>query len=280
MWHQGDGTRYNIWANRFVAVDTTPPSILLSSPSNGSVTNLSSIWVAGTAEVGAQVSVNGVAAGVGADGSFGLHVALRPGANLLVATAWDTAGNSRTASVSVTFQDPVPGLIMQLAAAQAGLASAEGNLSVAQAELAAEEARVAALEAGADATQAELASARSNLTAAQTRVTALEADVISTRAQLNLTQAALDEATADLSRAEGRLTTLETKTNATETDLATAKAQAAAASGQVGLATLLGAAGIILGVVSLILALRRKRDANPRAPVESPPTASKEPPPK
>ncbi len=245
VWYQDDGIVQNAWANRF---DDTPPSIVLATPSEGAATNRSSVWAAGTAEIGARVSVGGVEVIVGANGSFGLLVALQPGVNRLVATAWDASDNIANATVNVTFDDPVPLLEAQLATAQADLASARSNLSAAQL-------RVSALEADANSTQSQLDAARADLTAAQARVSTLEASAASTQAAL--------------ASAEARIAALET--NATT-------AQTPAASGQAGLAILVAAIGIAVGAAGCALALRSKKPvavkeitASPAPPPPSPP---------
>jgi hypothetical protein len=198
VWEQYDGTRSNAWANRFVAADSTPPNVVVTAPSNGSATNGSSIWVAGTTEVGARVFVNGAAATVGADGSFGLLVALLPGENLLVATAWDSSGNSGSASVTVTYEDPVPILEDQLVAAQANLTAAQATVSAlavsaasTQTALAASQAREAALEANATAAKADLASAQSRITALETNGSAGQNNAASGQAGLAMLLAAI-----------------------------------------------------------------------------------------
>jgi hypothetical protein len=259
VWYQHSGAplnRYNIRANRFVAVDTSPASIMIASPANGSATNLSSIWVAGSAEVGAQVSVNGVAATVEAGGSFGLLVTLRPGLNLLVASAWDASGNHANATVNVTFEDPVPVLQEKLAAAQASMAS---------------------LETDANATQAQLDAAHANLTAAQASVSTLQASALSAQAALAASQAreaALEAnataAKADLASAQSRIAALETNGTAAPTG---------GASGDAGLAMLLAAVGIAVGAVGCALALRSRRPVVVKETVAAPAPPPPSPPP-
>lgn len=128
VWHHSDGTGYGIWGARFLAIDTVPPVVSLTSPANGTSTNLSTIQVAGFSEPGAQVTVNGLSATVAANGSFRLLVALVPGSNLLVATARDGAGNSATASVNVTYVSPLAALETQVAALQAAMILANASL--------------------------------------------------------------------------------------------------------------------------------------------------------
>jgi hypothetical protein len=181
VWYQDDGTRSNIWANRF---DDKPPSIVLATPSERTVTNRSSVWVAGTVEVGARVSVSGVDVVVGANGTFGLLVALQPGVNRVVATAWDASDNTANATLNVTFEDPVPLLDAQLATAQADLASARSNLSAAQLS-------VSAMEANVTTARADLATAQSRITALETNGSAGQSAAASGQVGLAIVLAAV-----------------------------------------------------------------------------------------
>ena len=99
---------------RSVTRDSTPPAITLIAPANGASTNVSTIVVSGTTEPGARLVVNGIAVAVAVDGTFNAVVSLSQGTNAIVATATDAAGNSRSASVSVTYTNPVSSLEQQL----------------------------------------------------------------------------------------------------------------------------------------------------------------------
>ena len=106
-----------------IVVDTVAPSISLTSPP--STVEVASVTISGSTEAGASVYVNGGAVGVDANGAFSTTVALTPGSNTITAVAMDAAGNSGSTSVSVTFNDPVPGL-------QQGLDTANADLNAAQ----------------------------------------------------------------------------------------------------------------------------------------------------
>jgi hypothetical protein len=112
-----------------IVVDTVDPTISLSSPSSGATVEVASVEVTGSTEAGASVSVNGIAVNVDANGAFSFSLALAPGSNTIDAVATDLAGNSGSTSVSVTFNDPVPGLQQDLNNANDGLNIAEGNVA-------------------------------------------------------------------------------------------------------------------------------------------------------
>ena len=128
VWYQTAGAATSVWANTFVAPDLVAPVLALTSPAEGASTTLSSVWVAGTTEVGATVSVNGVAAIVEANSSFRVLLALAPGANRITVRASDASGNAATATRNVTFVDPVPAMQANLTAALAQIGAVNASL--------------------------------------------------------------------------------------------------------------------------------------------------------
>ena len=83
--------------------DTTPPTLTITSPANGTTVNTSTITIMGTAsdESGiANVTVNGILATGTTDWSA--EVTLTEGENMITVVATDTAGNSDTKTVTVT----------------------------------------------------------------------------------------------------------------------------------------------------------------------------------
>ena len=92
-----------------VILDTTPPAITISFPADGTLTTALSVTVTGTASDlngVTEVVVNGIVATLTGDAFEAVDVPLALGANPLVATATDTAGNSGSASVTVTRGEP------------------------------------------------------------------------------------------------------------------------------------------------------------------------------
>ncbi len=136
-----------------VTVDTTEPVLTLTAPSAGASTNNPVVTVSGTTEPDVHLVVNGLVVSVAPDGSFAFELALREGANTVRATATDPAGNVATASVTVTYTNPVPGLQQQLQALQAQLDAVQTQLDTtnqalqdAQESLAAANARLDSLQ--------------------------------------------------------------------------------------------------------------------------------------
>ncbi|HKN07035.1 MAG TPA: Ig-like domain-containing protein [Thermoplasmata archaeon] len=91
-----------------ITVDTTPPTLAITSPATGTTVSSSTVLVTGTAEVGSTVVVNGYAVSLNSSGAFSIQLPLTPGANTIVATATDPAGNVATQSIEVSFNDQLP----------------------------------------------------------------------------------------------------------------------------------------------------------------------------
>lgn len=103
-----------------VTLDTTPPHVTITSPTDQFVTTASSISVAGNVNdivVGtvnsqqATVTVNGVASQVANRTFLAPNIPLSLGNNTIQAVAVDRAGNSATTQITVVRQPPQPGQI-------------------------------------------------------------------------------------------------------------------------------------------------------------------------
>ena len=98
-------------------VDTVPPTLDVTSPSEGLITNSSTISVIGvtndatSSPVTVKISLNGEdqgAVSVGGDGGFTKSVTLKEGSNQIVVTATDSAGKSSSVTRNVTLDTSVP----------------------------------------------------------------------------------------------------------------------------------------------------------------------------
>lgn len=99
------------------AVDTVPPTLNITSPTEGIVTAAASLTVAGTTNDSASspvtvtVTLNGVDQGavtIGGDGTFAKIVTLTEGSNIIVVTATDAAGQTSTVTRTVTLDTSTP----------------------------------------------------------------------------------------------------------------------------------------------------------------------------
>lgn len=102
-------------ATAAVILDTVPPAISVATPVDGLYTNIPLVTVTGTVnEDVASVTINGVTASVSTTSSasttFTATLTLIEGANTLVVTAVDRAGNSTSSTVTATLDTVAPQL--------------------------------------------------------------------------------------------------------------------------------------------------------------------------
>ena len=98
-------------------VDTVPPTLNITSPTEGYITNKAALTVAGTTNdatsspVTVKIKLNGADQGgvtVGSGGAFTKSITLAEGANTIVITATDAAGKVPTVTRNVTLDTSVP----------------------------------------------------------------------------------------------------------------------------------------------------------------------------
>lgn len=98
-------------------VDTVPPTLNITSPTEGYIANKAALTVAGTTNdatsspVTVKVKLNGADQGgvtVGSGGAFTKSITLAEGANTIVITATDAAGKVSTVTRNVTLDTSVP----------------------------------------------------------------------------------------------------------------------------------------------------------------------------
>lgn len=93
-------------------VDTVPPTLSVTAPTEGFVTNQAKITVSGTTDDTTSkpvtVTVNGEQAAVGEGGAWSKEITLTPGKNTITVVATDKAGKSTTVTRNVTLDTGAP----------------------------------------------------------------------------------------------------------------------------------------------------------------------------
>jgi uncharacterized protein YfaP (DUF2135 family) len=100
-------------------VDTSGPTLVISSPEDRTVTAQPTVDVRGRTESGATLTVRGSVVALAADGTFATTVSLTEGTNVIDITATDLAGNSASTSRTVVYDSTGPTL--------SGVRSTEGT---------------------------------------------------------------------------------------------------------------------------------------------------------
>jgi subtilisin family serine protease len=98
-------------ASTNVTLDTTVPSISITSPTNGTITNQTSISVSGTVSDNLNinnVTVNSHSTNINGNIFSVSGITLDEGSNTITAQATDTAGNTKIASIAVTRDTTAP----------------------------------------------------------------------------------------------------------------------------------------------------------------------------
>ena len=170
------------WAEFIVELDTTPPSLVITGPTNGATIDEPNVLVYGTVESGAVVRVNGVLAAGGTDWSA--TISLVEGANTIVVTAADSVGNTVTQTIVVSYVPPVYVTPEELAAVRAELLGEINNLSASLQE------NVSALQDQIDTAMDEIAALQTSLAE---NISALQAQIDSTMDEILALQASLAE---------------------------------------------------------------------------------------
>ena len=98
-------------------VDTVPPTLSVTSPTNNLITNTAKLTVTGTTNdvtsspVTVKITLNSTNQGavtVQSNGSFSKSISLNPGVNTIVITATDSAGKSSSVTRTVTLDTGAP----------------------------------------------------------------------------------------------------------------------------------------------------------------------------
>lgn len=93
-------------------VDTVPPTLSVTAPEDGLVTNNSKIVVAGSTDDATSkpvtVTVNGASVAVNENGTWSKEITLTPGSNTITVVATDKAGKSTTVVRKVTLDTGAP----------------------------------------------------------------------------------------------------------------------------------------------------------------------------
>ena len=106
-------------ATATITVDTVPPTLSVSTPAAGLITNNPSVNVSGvtndttSSPVTVKITLNGANQGnisVGSDGSFSKAVTLAEGTNTIVVTATDAAGKTSSITRSVKLDTTIPAI--------------------------------------------------------------------------------------------------------------------------------------------------------------------------
>ena len=113
-------------------ISTSAPTLNVTSPTEGLLTNSNKVTVAGTAAAGSDavtllsVKINGETVSVGSGGAFSKEIALSEGANTITVVAEDSIGKTTTVTRHVTVDTQAP--IISDVEAEATTVDANGTI--------------------------------------------------------------------------------------------------------------------------------------------------------
>ncbi len=235
-----NGGNYNSTSWTF-KVDTVGPTLTITSPANGNVplTYNSVLWINGTTDPNATVTINGVEVSVDASGHFAYKATLVDGLNTFVVTATDPAGNSVSETVTALYLPQLPELWENISKLQAEINNLQNEIDKLNATL-----------------QQEINNIQKAL---QENVTAL--------------YKAINDAKVDLiNRINENVTLLNEKINDIQSSIQKINHKNAKQDDSISLNEILGIVGIVLALIAIGLAavaLARKKEKQLSQPTES-----------
>jgi len=239
----------------YFTVDTTPPSLTITSPENGVVplTYDSTLWINGTTDPGASVTINGISVPVDANGTFSYKATLVEGQNIFTVEAKDEVGNTATATVTALYLPQLPELWQAI-----------NNLNAQVSDL---QSQINDMKDDISDLQGDVSSLQENLSALEEKVNALEDKVNSLEAALQENISALNKAIEDMNTSlidkindnianlHSQINDLKSQADDLQSQINDIKAENDNQESGISNAVNLGYAGIILAIIALIIAL-------------------------
>ncbi len=197
-------------------VDAIPPSLELSSPVNGNVplTYNSTLWINGTTDPDATVTINGVLVPVDFNGDFRYKATLVEGQNIFTVTATDSAGNSVNITVTALYLPQLPELWQNITSLQSQVNNLQNQINDLQNQINNLNATL----------QSEINNLQSEINNLQTQVNSLQTqlNILNNELQENVTalNKAIEDARTDLiNRISANITVLNGKINDLQSDI-------------------------------------------------------------
>ncbi len=232
-------------------VDSTPPMLELSTPTNVGMASSDTMTIAGKTEVGASVTINGAAVTVGSDGSFSYVAHLSDGFNVFVVKATDAAGNSAEVRVTALYLPELKELwtnITEIYKEIGNLSGAVNNLNT----------DVSSLQNQVNELKSELSSLQNAL---NENVTMLE------KAIKDNNTAVIEMVNSNITKINDEIQDIQdNKLPALNNAIKDARAKNTEQDGAIGTSNILGILGIILALVAIVLTVMNIRKKGPKTP--------------
>ncbi|WP_337954317.1 C25 family cysteine peptidase [Aciduliprofundum sp. MAR08-339] len=226
-------------------VDTTPPELKITSPTNVPLTYNSVFWINGTTDPGASVTINGEQVTVNSDGTFTYKATLEDGENVFKVTATDSAGNSATEIVTVLYLPQLPELWKAINNINAEIGNIKSQISTMQSEISTLKGNVSQIENEISALDAKLNDLENAL---QENISALNMAIE------NMNTTLMEKINSNIQNLQNQINDLKGKADNLNTQISNIKAKNDEQSQAINTSDQIGYAGIVIAIIALIVA--------------------------
>ncbi len=226
-------------------VDTTPPELRITSPTNVPLTYNSVFWINGTTDPGASVTINGEQVTVNSDGTFTYKATLEDGENVFKVTATDSAGNSATEIVTVLYLPQLPELWKAINNINAEIGNIKSQINTMQSEISTLKGNVSKIENEISALDAKLNDLESAL---QENISALNSAIE------NMNTTLMEKINSNIQNLQNQINDLKGKADNLNMQISDIKAKNDEQSQAINTSDQIGYAGIVIAIIALIVA--------------------------
>ncbi len=252
-------------------VDTTAPTLIITSPANGNLplTYNKVMWINGTTDPDATVTINGTSVAVDSNGNFTYQTILVEGYNKFVVISSDSAGNSVSEVVSALYLPQLPELWENITNLQSEINNLQDEINNLQNEINNLQNEINNLNA---TLQSEISNLQDEINNLQSQLTALQSSLDENVTALNK---AIEDAKTDLiSRINHNVSVLNGKINDVKGDISNIKDEIGhinaknteqdngiSANSGIGItAMILGIIALIIAILNLVMSLKKKKE--------------------
>ena len=241
--------------NWTIVVDDTPPALTITSPSgsNVGITYNASLWINGTTDPDAKVTINGASVTVDSSGNFAYRATLQEGLNVFTVVATDPAGNNATATVTALYMPQLPQIWKSINDLYARVNSLQTQLNDLNARLNNLSARVNTLSGDVETLKSRVDTLQAQLNDLQN---ALDENVTSLNSAIeNMRTDLIGIINENISAINQRLNDIQGDIDDINQNIAAIEEKNKAQDDAIGMSNVIGYAGIAIAVIALLLAI-------------------------
>ncbi len=250
-------------------VDATAPTLTITSPENGNVpiTYDSTLWINGTTDPDANVTINGVSVPVDSNGNFAYKATLVEGQNVFVVEAKDSAGNVAKETVTALYMPELPELWNRINSLNSQIVHIQDEISSINTQLSSMNAQISSMQAQLNNLSAQLSELK---TALDENVTALNNAIENTRTDL------IHMINENITSINTQINNISAQVDKIKQEVGDIQEKNKAQDSSIGMNAMLGYAGIALAILAIIIALGALLKKGNKGGAETPESAPTE----